>query len=120
MITDMKIPELSLVEDKPVVQSVQKFESSNLRESAENFADIVQPEKPTLDEIEDTVVQFSQMAQNLQRSLLFSIDEKSGDTFLTVKDSETEEVIREIPSREIREIKAKIGDSIGLLFSDKG
>ncbi len=70
------------------------------------------------EEVDDIVVELNSLAQNLQRSLLFSVDEKSGQTFVKVLDKETDETIREIPSKEIRDIKAKLGETIGLIFKD--
>jgi flagellar protein FlaG len=58
------------------------------------------------------------VAQNLQRDLLFSVDEKSGGTFVKVIDKETEEVVREIPSKEVREIKARLEEVAGLIFKE--
>jgi flagellar protein FlaG len=37
-------------------------------------------------------------AQSVRRDLQFSVDDTSGRTVITVKDSETEEIIRQIPS----------------------
>ena len=58
------------------------------------------------------------VAQNLQRDLLFSVDEKSGGTFVKVIDKETDEIVREIPSKEIREIKARLEEVSGMIFQD--
>jgi len=69
-------------------------------------------------EVENVVSDLNGMVQNLQRDLLFSVDEKSGDTFVKVLDKETEEVIREIPSKEIRELKARMEETAGIIFKD--
>jgi flagellar protein FlaG len=54
--------------------------------------------------------------QNVQRDLRFSIDEDSGHTVITVLDSETEEVIRQIPAEEILAIARNLKAMKGLLF----
>jgi flagellar protein FlaG len=46
-----------------------------------------------------TVVEsLNDYAQSVKRDLQFSVEETSGRTVITVKDSETEEIIRQIPS----------------------
>ena len=69
-------------------------------------------------DIEEVVTDLNGLVQNLQRDLLFSVDEKSGDTVVRVLDKETEEVIREIPSKEIRELKARLEETAGVIFKD--
>ncbi len=69
-------------------------------------------------EAEQVVVQLSELAQNLRRDLLFSVDQKNGGTILKVVDRETEETIREIPSEDIRRIKERMREVSGLLFRD--
>lgn len=76
----------------------------------------VQPLNP--EEVDNVVVELNSMAQNLQRDLLFSVDDKTGDTIIKVTDRETEEVLREIPSAEIRAMKARLQDTAGVIFKD--
>ncbi len=78
-----------------------------------------QPERSVTErEAEQVVVQLSDLVQNLQRDLLFSVDKKNGGTILKVVDRNTEEIIREIPSEDIRRIKEKMREVSGLLFKD--
>ena len=74
--------------------------------------------KISLEELDSVVTDMNSVAQNLQRDLLFSVDEKSGGTFVQVIDKETEEIVREIPSKEIREIKARLEEVSGMIFMD--
>lgn len=50
--------------------------------------------------IAETVERLTDRMQALRRELNFSVDEASGRTVITVKDSETDEVIRQIPAEE--------------------
>ena len=70
------------------------------------------------EEVGSVVTELNSLAQNMQRDLLFSVDEKSGDTIIKVLDRETEEVIREIPSKELREVKARLQETAGIIFKD--
>lgn len=108
-------PENSDVKPSQKVDSapaVQELQLPGLGES--------ESESEALDskEVENVVSDLNGMVQNLQRDLLFSVDEKSGDTFVKVLDKETEEVIREIPSKEIRELKARMEETAGIIFKD--
>lgn len=103
--------------DRPQVQTLNKLqsaeESSSLPSSVEKS-----DEKITNEELESVVTEMNSVAQNLQRNLLFSVDENTGGTFVKVIDKETEETVREIPSKEIREIKARLEEVAGLIFKD--
>ena len=52
-------------------------------------------------EISEAVTKLSDHAQSINRDLEFTIDEELNRTIITVYDSETEEVIRQIPSEEV-------------------
>ncbi len=53
------------------------------------------------------------------RSLDFSVDDETKLSYVTVRDLKTGEVIRQIPSQEMRSLKKRIDDMIGLLFDKK-
>lgn len=76
----------------------------------------VQPLNP--DEVDNVVVELNSLAQNLQRDLLFSVDDKTGDTIIKVTDRQTEEIVREIPSAEIRAVRARLQETAGVIFKD--
>jgi flagellar protein FlaG len=54
--------------------------------------------------------------QNVQRHLEFSVDSESGREIIRVIDSETEEVIREIPSEEAIRISQQLKEAGGRLI----
>lgn len=47
------------------------------------------------------------------RAVTFQVDSKSGETYITVLDPETGEVIREIPPEELRELAEKLQQATG-------
>jgi flagellar protein FlaG len=51
--------------------------------------------------LEAAVAKVAGYVQNVQRNLNFSVDEASGQTVVKVIDSDSEEVIRQIPSEEM-------------------
>lgn len=69
------------------------------------------------------VDELNQNAQSVRRSLRFNVDDDTGITVITVRDRETDEVIRQIPSEELLELAryfAEVGEgqseSKGLLL----
>lgn len=58
-------------------------------------------EQVSAQELGQAVDSINAHIQNLQRSLQFSVDEELGRTIVKVLDSETEEVIRQIPTEEV-------------------
>lgn len=69
--------------------------------------------------VKETVDEMNTFFQSMQRNLSFSIDEDSGEKVISVKDSETEEVIRQIPSEELVVLRKKMDDVVGILFDTK-
>ncbi len=68
--------------------------------------------------------QLSNYVQSVQRNLNFSIDESSGQTVIKVIDSESEEIIRQIPSEEMLALARRLnelnGEQVsGLLMQSK-
>jgi len=71
-------------------------------------------------ELESAVANLNERVQQVQRDLLFSVDDSSGRTVVRVVNSETEEVVRQIPSEEVlrisRNIQEQLDDGSGLIF----
>ena len=56
------------------------------------------------EELDNTISQLNDSLQNVQRNLEFSIDKDVGKIVINVKDKETDEVVRQIPSEEVLEL----------------
>ncbi len=71
--------------------------------------------------------QIAEVAKDLQNKmqvlhnvdLNFSVHEASGNIMVTVVNEDTGKVIREIPSRELLDLAAKLEEAIGLIFDEK-
>lgn len=66
--------------------------------------------------IQDRVVELNSYMQNLNRSLQFSVDDQSGDTVIRVIDSETDELIRQIPAEELLVVRSSLEEYRGMLL----
>ena len=77
---------------------------------AQNVSQVVDPEQ-----IAAAVDQIQAYVDGLSRSLNISVDETSGDFIVQVQDATTEEIIRQIPSKEVLAISAAISQQIAEL-----
>jgi flagellar protein FlaG len=67
-------------------------------------------------DISNAVKDINNFFQMSQRSLDFSLDEASGHMVLQIKDTVTNEVIRQIPGEEALVLAKRLDDLTGLLF----
>ena len=78
---------------------------------------------PSEKDVQDAVTTLSNHFQNIQRNLDFSVDEDSGVTVVKVVDSESQEVIRQIPSEEalalVQHLRNHSGDESGIFIHSK-
>ena len=70
-------------------------------------------------ELQKAVSQLTDTMRNLKRSLEFSIDEASGRTVVTVIDKETNEVIRQIPEKDLLALTSRLEKAAGLLLNEE-
>lgn len=98
-------------------QPESSSQTNKLAEQATKNAEIVRKA------VEDV----NKFVQQIKTNLQFSVDEISGRTIITVVDSETGDVIRQIPAKEIlavansiRELSASSTDRVGVILADQG
>ena len=70
------------------------------------------------DEVTKAVKNMNEFLQKVRRSVEFNIDEDSGRMVVQVKDAETHEVIRQIPSEQMLKIAKQMDKLYGLLFEE--
>ncbi|GBL04059.1 flagellar protein FlaG [Glaciecola sp. KUL10] len=77
-------------------------------------------------ELNQAVAELSDFARQTNLKLAFSIDEQTDKSVVTVKDQESGDVIRQIPSQELLDIAAQMkqitsenGNAVGLLVNGK-
>ena len=72
---------------------------------------------PTPGQVEHAVAEIQRSVGGINTNLRFSVDDRSGRTVVTVTDSETREVIRQIPNKEVMEISRALDRMQGLLLN---
>lgn len=79
-------------------------ERQTLPQNGQTFPPLQQKEQSSETqrrELDEAVSRIQDYVQNLQRELQFTVDQQSGRTIITVIDSETDKIIRQIPPEEI-------------------
>jgi len=102
---------ISLKERYPAVSETEK--TSRLEKEEIASSEVIDAEK------ERIVSEYVQQAQTISRDLEFSIDKDLNKTIITVYDSETEKVIRKIPSEEALGLARAIKNNDGVLLRVK-
>ena len=70
--------------------------------------------------IDEAVSHLKEYVQNMQRDMDFSVDDKTGRFVVKVIDSQTKEVIRQIPSEEMLAISRHLVDSLEEMEDSRG
>jgi len=133
-ITSTDRPETSIKVQKTVVDTVnadittmselkQDASSSASTKRAESQASEQKSEDPgnqvklSRKDVEDMVEAFEDFANTVQTRLNFTIDDGTEDVVVKIMDKETNEVIKQFPAEELLELREKMQDLSGLLFS---
>jgi flagellar protein FlaG len=65
-----------------------------------------------------TVSQIQDISNMFDRKLQFSVSKELNEVIVKVIDSNTDKVIREIPSAELQKLQIRIKEALGLLFDE--
>lgn len=97
-------------QQRPVVPGVAKSDSG-----AGNQNNSTSKER----NLHDAVSDVEHYVQNIHTHLSFSVEKDTGETVIKVVDSETDELIRQIPSQEFLEIAKALEKTKSLLMKTK-
>ena len=71
-------------------------------------------------ELQEIVKELNKEMDPLRTSIRFGFDDKVGELYVSVIDTQKNEVIRKIPSDEALRLAAKMRELVGMLFDKKG
>ena len=119
----------STVEQQGTVNAqLQRFsETSTSSQESAQTADTTNSEQrnDSLD-LEDATREIEQFLQSQNRNLAFSVDENTDRSVVTVTESGSGDVIRQIPSEEVLrlaerldDLRTDVGSSVGVLFNNQ-
>jgi flagellar protein FlaG len=77
-------------------------------------------EEVSKEAIDEAVSHLKEYVQSMQRDMDFSVDDKTGRFVVKVIDSQTKEVIRQIPSEEILAISRHLADALEEMDETRG
>ncbi len=89
--------------------SMEKFQASNVPEVKNTEKETETPKQAG--NLQVAVSQINDYVQNLQRNLQFTVDETTGKDVVTIIDSESKEVIRQLPSEEALELARRLAEN---------
>lgn len=108
----------SAVQTGPAASVGRSADAERAKETPANAADQVKRTQQEPAPLEEVVSKLNDLVHELHRELQFSVDDKSGDTVIKVVDSETDEVVRQIPSEEVVRLRQRLQEAAGVIFQD--
>ena len=95
-------------------QPVVPLETGKPLPQTERAAPSTEPPKSVEANLSSVVESLNDYLQSVERDLLFSVDDNSGRTIITVRDRESQEVIRQIPPEAVVALAEYLRDEGGL------
>ncbi|WP_423187072.1 flagellar protein FlaG [Alishewanella sp. d11] len=94
--------------------------------TAKKITETETPAAMTPDNLNEAINTLNQVPVIKERNLSFSVDDISGRSVIKLRDKQTDEVIKQIPSEEllkvaqdVKRLQEQMGQSIGLLVDNK-
>lgn len=118
----------SVEEQRSVNAELQRFSESSAgaQESAPTADTNSSEQRNDSLELEDATREIEQFLQSQNRNLAFSVDENTERSVVTVTESGSGDVIRQIPSEEVLrlaerldDLRTDVGSSVGVLFNNQ-
>ncbi|MCB1759842.1 MAG: flagellar protein FlaG [Gammaproteobacteria bacterium] len=104
------------VEAAPAATMVSLVASKQTPEPSAEEPEATKPREVSDEQLSEMVKSLNGYAQTVHRQLKFSVDEDNGKVIVKVVDVETQDIIREIPSEEIRNMQKQLGELSNKLF----
>jgi flagellar protein FlaG len=101
-------PTIKKVEEDGVTTPVNRQDSSA---GGNPVPGVNQPKPINSEELNQAVSKLNEYVQNIQRDLEFSVDDDVGKIVIKVIDSESKELIRQIPPETVLEVAKSLKDS---------
>ena len=104
----------------PSTEMANKTQNNLLSETRPGLANEAVKDQVEKLELEGAVTKLNDFMQNSpQRNLSFSIDESTQELVVVVTDKLTDEVIRQMPTKEALAVAKQIESMLGLILNDK-
>ncbi len=100
-----------------VIEANMAVTRNNLSDSGQTVPSIKESSQPSSQYLEHATESLNKHVQSLKRDLHFSIDEDTGETVIRVVDSESQKLIRTIPSEEFLNVQERLNQNVGVLLN---
>lgn len=98
-------------------QAAQVHSSEQSKERVQ--AAIQENEQVSAEELDAAIERLNELMKDGQRSLNFSVDKDLDEVVIKVMDTETEELIRQIPNEEALKFAKNLEGVLGVIFNDR-
>jgi flagellar protein FlaG len=120
---DLKSPGFSALPKRSLEKTVEDtiVEKPKAKKLVDEASLLVRLEKEAEDgqkkvvketDLPSAIVQINEHVQNIQRDIVFTIDEESGQDIVTIIDAKSEKVIRQIPSEEALNLSRRLQEQL--------
>ena len=103
----------------PAEQAPRNAEVAHVPEPVQATTSAAPQTGPSLEQIQQATKQVQEMVQSKASNLTFSVDQGSGKTIVKLMDTQTGEILRQIPSEEMIVLSQAIDKMQGLLIRQK-
>ena len=109
------------LQNQNIAQNQQQRSTDDLNEiqPVQENAKLYEQKKLSRDELSQSIQKLTDQIQKFNRDLQFVADEATGKRIVKVIDSNTGNVIRQIPPEEVLKIMQNIDNMSGLIFNKK-
>ena len=110
-------PAKDIKNNQNIVRPIESAKTKKTESEAEvsnvnNTKETAEEEKNSKESLDNAVKQLNTYVQSINRNLEFNIDNDSGQTVVKVIDSETDELIRQIPNEEALNIAKQLNEEL--------
>lgn len=109
------------ISNKPAAAAQNVKQNDDLKQTvASKVEELAKVAEPSSEELVTAVDKLNNFVTNVaQRDLSFTVDKESNQTVVVVKDKLTQEVIRQMPTKEALAVAKQIESMLGLILNDK-
>lgn len=97
-------------------QSVPENVNAEVANVAKNLAENMSKVK---EQISQQILEVQKISNMIGRKLQFNVNEKLNQVIVSIVDPETNQVIKEIPSEELQQMRIRIRENISFLIDEK-
>jgi len=91
---------------------VELAEAKKLTEAKPAEKETVKETEAEVEKLSSVIKSINERVQDLQRDLVFSVDEETGKDVVTIMDSKNSKVIKQIPSEEMLELARNLNEQL--------